>query len=110
MKKRLGFKDYYESKDKLLAACDDAPRIRTEYILTKYCKFPIFESLEEDEREYIAFKPKDVIEILWERSSEIDEYPAAKCIILISEEGREVFPCWNNNKLHNWVNRNTNEL
>jgi len=107
---KLSFREYYDSKKKLLSACDSIPRIRNEYVLTKYCKFPVFESLDDDEKQYIAFKPKDTIEILWERCNEFDDYPAAKCITLVSEGGKEVFPCWNNNKLHKWVDNNTNEM
>lgn len=110
MKQRLSFKEYYDSKKTLLSAYDDVLRIRTEYVLTKYCKFPIFESLDGDERMYVSFKPRDVIEVLWERTNEFDDYPAAKCFVLVSEAGKEVFPCWNNKKIHKWVERNTNEL
>lgn len=109
MKNRLSFREYYDSKKKLLSACDDAPRIRTEYVLTKYCKFPVLESLDSDDKVYVSFKPKDVIEILWEQSNEFDDYPAAKHVVLKNGDGKEVFPCWNNTKLHKWVERNTNE-
>jgi len=107
--RRLTFKEYYESKKKLLSACDTVPRVRTEYKLTKYCKLPVFESLESDDRSYIGFKPKDVIEILWEKADEFDDYPVAKSIILISEDNKEVFPCWGNTKLHRWVESSTIE-
>jgi hypothetical protein len=109
MKERLSFKEYYESKRKLLSACDMVPRIRTEYVLTKYCKFPIFESVSDDSKVYVSFKPRDIIEVIWEKVNEDDGYPAAKCIVLVTEGRKEVFPCWNNKKIHNWVNRNTNE-
>jgi hypothetical protein len=109
MNKRLSFKEYYESKKNLLAACDSVPRIRNEYRLTKYCKFPVFEALDGDEKVYVSFKPKDKIEILWERANEFDDYPTAKCMVLLSESKKEVFPCWNNKKIHRWIASSTIE-
>ena len=108
--KRLSFKEYYESKKRLLSACESIPRIRNEYRLTKYCKFPVFESMDSDEKTYISFKPKDQIEILWEKTDDVDEYPIAKRMVIISEDNKEVFPCWNNKKMHRWVENNTNEM
>ena len=107
--KRLSFREYYDSKKKLLSACETVPRIRNEYRLTKYCKVPVFEELTGDNKVYVAFKPKDVIEILWEKSNEFDDYPTAKRMILISEDGKEVFPCWNNKKMHKWIEGHTIE-
>ena len=107
--KNLSFKEYYASKKKLLSACESVPRIRNEYKLTKYCKFPVFEGLDTDERTYVSFRPKDRIEVLWEKVDEFDDYPTAKCIILLSEEGREVYPCWGNKKIHKWIDSNTIE-
>lgn len=109
MARQLSFKEYYESKRKLREACDNVPRIRNEYRLVKYCKFPVFESLDSDDKIYVSFKPKDKIEILWEKANEFDDYPSAKCIVLISEDDKEVFPCWNNKKMHKWIENNTIE-
>lgn len=108
--KRLSFSEYYVSKKKLLSACDSVPRIRNEYTLKKYCKFPVFEALDNDDRSYVSFRPKDRIEVLWEKVDEFDDYPTAKRIVLISEDGdKEVYPCWNNKKIHKWINSNTIE-
>ena len=106
---KLSFKEYYESKQKLLFACESVPRVRSTYRLNKYCKIPVFESLDSDEKVYIAFKPKDRIEVLWEGVNEFDDYPIAKHMVLVSEGGKEVFPCWGNNKLHKWIENSTNE-
>ncbi len=107
--RRLSFKEYYDSKKKLLSACDTVPRIRAEYKVTKYCKLPVFESVQEDERVYVSLKPKDIIEILWEKANEFDDYPTVKGIILVSEDGKQVYPCWSNNKFHKWVESSTIE-
>ena len=109
---RLSFKEYYESKKRLLMASESIPRIRNEYYLTKYCKFPIFESMDSDSKQYVSFKPKDRIEVLWEKMDENDAYPAARRMLIISESGdeMEVYPCWNNKKMHNWIDNNTNEI
>lgn len=106
---KLSFKEYYESKQRLRSACESVPRIRNEYRLTKYCKVPVFESLDSDDKIYISFKPKDRIEVMWEGVNEFDDYPTAKYIVLISEDSRTVFPCWSNTKLHKWIENTTNE-
>lgn len=109
--KRLSFKEYYESKKQLLSACDNVPRIRNEYKLVKYCKFPVFESNDSDEKTYVSFKPKDKIEVLWEKINEADKYPVAKRMVLLTKEGQqEVYPCWHNQKLHKWIENNTVEV
>lgn len=106
----LSFKEYYESKKKLLLAGENIPRTRNEYKLIKYCKFPVFESLESDEKTYVVFKPKDRIEILWERANEFDEYPTVKRMVLRDKEDQVVFPCWNNKKMHGWIDNKTIEI
>lgn len=109
------FKEFYArhqaAKLKLREAADSTPRVRNDYRLTKYCKFPVYESYEKDEKVYISFKPKDEIQILWEHVSEYDDYPTPKSIYIFSEDGKEkqVFPCWNNKKMRKWVENNTIE-
>jgi hypothetical protein len=110
---KIGFKEFYEtkymnSKQKLLAACDDTPRMRNEYKLTKYCKFPVYESTDSDDKIYVAFRPKDRIQVLWEQVNEHDDYPIPKSIYLYGEE-KEVFPCWNNKKFMKWIENSTIE-
>jgi uncharacterized pyridoxamine 5'-phosphate oxidase family protein len=107
---RLSFKRYFESKKKLLEACESVPRIRNEYKVTKYCKFPVFESLDDDSKSYVAFKAMDRIEVLWEKSDQDDNYPVARYIVLLSEDGQKVYPCWNNKKIHSWIENSTIEV
>ena len=106
---RLTFREYYESKKRLLNASESVPRVRKTYSLNKYCKFPVFESLDSDERVFVSFKPNDKIDILWEHVNEHDFYPTPKSICLISEGGDIVYPYWNNKKMKNWVDTNTKE-
>ena len=108
--KRLSFSDYYASKSSLLTASESVPRIRSDYKLTKYCRFPVYESLDGTVRTYVTFKPKDKINVLWEPVDENDAYPVAKRMVLISEGGKEVFPCWHNKKIHQWIENNTSEI
>lgn len=110
----MGFKEFYESKyqdskKKLLAACDTTPRVRNEYKLVKYCKFPVYESLDSDDKVYVSFRPKDRIEVLWEQVNEQDDYPVPKKIVLINEDQKEVYPCWNNKKFRKWIENSTIE-
>lgn len=109
----LGFKEFFETKypsakEKLLAACQDTPRMRSEYKLKKYCKMPVYESLSIDSKAYVSFRPKDTIQIMWEQVNDNDDYPIPKTIYLV-EEDKEVFPCWNNKKFRTWIENNTIE-
>jgi hypothetical protein len=109
------FKEFYarhqQAKLKLREAVDNVPRVRTNYRLTKYCRFPVFESFDSDEKVYVSFKPKDEVQILWEHVNEKDAYPTPKSIYILDEWGneKEVFPCWNNKKMQKWVENSTIE-
>lgn len=102
---RMTFKEYYESKDRLRLAGEECPRISMQYEVTKYCKMPVMESPEDEQKLHVSLKPRDLIEVLWEY---IDpNYPTPKSITLVSEDDKKVFPCWNNKKVLKWVNTNT---
>ncbi|MDF2435399.1 MAG: hypothetical protein JWP44_5030 [Mucilaginibacter sp.] len=100
--KKLTFKEYYESKEQLLLACKDFPKIISEYIVKKYCKVPI---VSEDDTDYIALKPKDTVKILWE-FQDVKGIPQAKHIVFNNEK---YLPTWNNKKLKQWVDSMTLE-
>jgi len=105
----IRFREYYESKERLIAAADDSLRNIVEYSMTKYCKIPVYESVEDNQKVYISLKPKDQIHILWEYQDL--ENPTPKTITFIIEgENKKFFPCWNNNKVQTWVEKSSREL
>lgn len=108
-KEKLSFKEYFESKQKLKSAGDNCPRYFSLYEVNKYCKIPLSENPNEDERVYIALKPKDKIKILWEL---LDfENPIPKHITVIDEDLEETkyHFTWNLPKINKWLSSTTHK-
>lgn len=105
---RLSFKEYIESKNKLKIAGDDYPRYKLDYEVNKYCKLPILEDYESDQKTYISLKPKDRISILWEK---IDFVRPTVKYILIKENDKETkyYLSWSLPKFSNWLKTSTFE-
>lgn len=104
---KLSFKQYYEAKEQLRAAANSNQTVNSEYEMTKYCKFPV---LSEDDKEYIALKPKDKVSVVWEYIKEGEELIPTPRRIEISteeEEGVRVSPAWGKSKLVSWIQKNT---
>lgn len=100
---KLSFKEYYEAKQQLLKASTENVRSVVDYSVTKYCKVPVVGegSLT---KEYIPFKPKDKIRILWEYD---EDNPILKRFTIFSEDASsDYIPCWSSNKLFEWTNSN----
>ena len=104
---KLTFKDYYESKMKLIEAVDLSPRVKLQYRLTKYCRVPVYEQVDSNERVYFSLKPDDKVEILWEYDT-LDA-PTVRYIRIV-ETKQTFIPAWNSGKMFNWVVNNTDEL
>lgn len=104
---KLEFKQYYESKMRLLEAADSSPRVVLHYRLKKYCKVPIHEKIDSNEKLYFSLKPDDELEILWEYDT--PETPTVRYIRIL-ETGETVFPVWNSGKIFNWILNNTEEI
>lgn len=99
----LSFKEYLETKEQLRQASSQNVRAVVDYSVTKYCKVPI---LGEGElvKEYVPFKPKDKIRILWEYDA---DNPVLKTFSIIREdESVERTPTWSSTKLFEWTNSN----
>ena len=102
---KLNFKDYYDSKIKLLEAIDCSPKVKLSYRLDKYCKLPLHETVDAEKKLYYALKPDDVVEIIWEYDS--PDSPTVRCI-KINE--KTYFPVWHSAKIFNWTLKNTKEI
>lgn len=104
---KLTFKEYYNSKKRLLEAIDSSPKIKLQYKLQKYCKVPLLEHIDTDDKTYISFKPDDIIEVVWEYDT--PESPTVRCIKLV-ETNETYFPVWGSIKFFNWTLNNTKEI
>lgn len=107
-KSKLSFKEYCESKEYLRLAAENIPQITERYELTKYCKFPIVMD-EDGGKQYVSFRPKDTIEVLWEFLN--PEVPVARKVIVCTDEedNQKIQPAWGNTKLSSWLNKNTHK-
>jgi predicted transcriptional regulator len=101
----ISFKEYIESKNILRNAAEDSAKIKISYIVNKYCKIPITEDIEDTDKKYIQFKPKDTIEIFWEKHE--DKMIAR---FLVVNEEYKVYPTWTIKKFNNWVDSTCSNL
>lgn len=104
MTEKLSFKEYCLSKKYLRLAVDNVPQIMEYHELTKYCKFPVVS--DDDDKQYVALKPKDKVEVVWECLN--PEHPTLKSLKVIIESSIEaVQPSWSDAKLVAWLKNNT---
>ena len=60
--KKLTFREYLDSKERLLAAITENPKQVLEYNVSKYCTLIVGEK---DNKHYIPLKPKQTIFVEW---------------------------------------------
>lgn len=101
IKKKLTFKEYYDSLERLRSASNTLPKMLNEYIVKKYCKIPVFE---DNKKNYISLKPKDTLNILWEFVDA--KTPQVKNITF---DGVTYYPSWHNEKMKKWIETTTIE-
>ena len=106
MSEKISFSEYCKSKEYLRLAAESIPTVVKEYELTKYCKFPIVAEDEAD-KQYISFKPKDTISIVWEYLD--PDAPVARKVVVNTDEDDDtkIQPAWGNTKLASWVSKNS---
>lgn len=104
MSVKLSFSEYCKSKEYLRLAADNIPQITEEYELTKYCKFPVV--TDDEDKQYISFKPKDTIEVVWEYLN--PEAPVARKVVVTTDDDdhSKIQPAWGNTKLSAWLANN----
>lgn len=105
MSDKLSFSEYCKSKEYLRLAAESIPQITEEYELTKYCKFLVVTD-EDGDKQYVAFKPKDTIEVVWEFLN--PEAPVARKVVVTTDEDdhTKIQPAWGNTKLASWLANN----
>lgn len=109
MGRKLTFKQYLESKEKLREAVRNTPQRVAEYHVRKYCKLVVGESKED--KEYISLKPKHKILVEW-LYADIDnptiigiKFDGVKNVD--SDEEYDTF--WSSERFQKWLLRNTRE-
>lgn len=97
---KLSFKQYYEAKSMLLRENSDTI-FCTSHEVYKYCKVPL---LEDATKNYMAFKPRDILLVEWIRSNGVI-YPTS-----ITFNDRKFELCWNPTKMKSWVQQSTTQI
>lgn len=95
---RLTFKEYFESKQRLLENVATTVKFSTSHNVYKYCKVPFMLS---EGKTYVSFRPNDTIIIEWERTGEVIK----PLQFFISET--LYIPVWNAEKMKSWVEQST---
>ena len=107
----LTFKEYLDSKARLVEALKETPVQQVRYGVRKYCKIPLGES--KQLREYVSLKPKQVMVVEW-HYVDIDN-PTPVTIKFQDPEGEDLHNClfetfWTGEKLKKWLARNAREI
>lgn len=109
MSRKLSFKEYLDSKEKLREAVRNIPHRTAKYSVRKYCKLPIGESKEDEI--FVNLKPKQTVLVEW-----VYDDPTNPSIANIKFENVKDFECdeehqtfWEGVKLQKWLLRNTRE-
>lgn len=99
---KITFKQYLESKKLLLEHSQQGVIFSTKHNLYKYCKIPLFNI--NKEKNYISFKPNDIIIIEW-TANQNDIVVNNICI-----QQTIYTPFWNNFKIKSWVHQSTLQI
>jgi len=103
---KLTFKQYLNSKTKLLEAIEESPIYTATYTVSKYCKLPVGES--KDLKEYIHLKPKHQIVVEWDYGNPDD--PQALTIkfdkVVDLDREKAYNPLWISERLEKWLTKN----
>jgi len=106
--KKITFKEYLESKEQLRKAISESPVRTVTYIVNKYCKLPVGETMEK--KQYIPLKPKHKIIVEW-KYNDIDN---PDLVEMRFESGNvdsteSFLTYWASERFQRWLNKNTRE-
>lgn len=106
--KHLTFKQYVESKTKLLEAITNVPERTATYKVRKYCKLVVGENVEEQQK--IELKPKQKVIVKWKYYDETPDAVSIQVEDVANVDPEDTFSTfWKGDKLIKWLNRNANE-
>lgn len=97
----MSFKEYYDSKQRLILETTRSVVFKTKHDVYKYCKVPF---TIDGEKKYISFKPKDMLIVEWERVG--NEIKPLK----FEMNDIELLLLWNEKKMKSWVETSTTQL
>ena len=103
--RKLTFKQYMESKDKLRQAIAETPVAASTYVVKKYCKIRVGESREA--RYEVSLKPKQRIIVEWRYDDINDPQPESIVFDDVGTDEHEVY--WVGAKLTEWLSKNAVE-
>lgn len=108
--KKMTFKEYLESKEKLRQAIGETPIQSTTHIVNKYCKIPVGETKED--KQYVSLKPKQKIVVEWRyvdiNNPDVNQIQFEDVKDIEPTDSYETF--WNNEKFQKWLLKNTREV
>lgn len=108
--KQLSFKEYLDSKQKLLAALQETPVQTITYDVTKYCKLVVGEK---DNKEYVNLKPSQKIIVEW-RYDSVFEPPIPVSLrfedVKNIDSENQFSTFWHGVRLKNWLSKNATEI
>ena len=106
---KLTFKDYLDSKHRLLEAIGTSPIQRSSYDVKKYCKLVVVQL---GEKQTILLKPKQSVIIEWKYEDINNPTPLS----IIVEDPKDLSSAetkystrWKGAKLKQWLSKNTAE-
>jgi len=108
---KLTFKEYLESKERLLKQLKESPIRTATYNVKRYCRIPVGELKEA--KEYIPLKPKQRVVVEW-KYEDINSTPDPMSITFkdvnsVNPE-RKYQTFWTGDRLQKWVDKNAREV
>ena len=109
MAKKLTFKEYVESKERLREAVKSTPQQEIQYTVRKYCKLVVGESKET--KEQINLKPNQTITVEWLYEDFDNPTPLRINFdgVTAIESDKEFGTMWEGFRLERWLLRNARE-
>ena len=109
---KLTFKEYLDSKNKLLEAITKSPVQRSVYDISWYCKLAVLKDENDESKITLLLKPKQQVIVEWKYENINDPIPVH---IRINDEKNpelyevEYYTNWKGIKLKDWLSKNTTE-
>lgn len=109
MAKKLTFKEYVESKERLREAVKSTPQQEVQYTVRKYCKLVVGESKET--KEQIILKPNQTITVEWLYEDFNNPTPLRIAFEGVHdvEPDKDFSTSWEGFRLERWLMRNARE-
>ena len=103
--RKLTFKEYMASKNKLRQAIQETPVASSTYLIKKYCKIRVGES--RNARYEVALKPKQRIIVEWRYDDIKNPEPESIIFDDVNTDEHDVY--WTGAKLTEWLSKNAVE-